>query len=716
MTSRKDSGARAQLVVPVLSVLFGMQVLRTLLPLLVYVLRDRVGWTAMQLGLLTLVVFAAAFLAGPLWRVLGVRRAMWLTAGGLGLLRLAMQIWRGDPLVTFGLAVAATVCFVLFLPTYLLSVAPHGPRATGRYGVAVLLGFAADTALHGALLTWDLVWRDGIWAIGLVAVLVAVQFWFLVRGGTAEVGSDTALSDARDAMQVDTGRVADAALPDAHAGAARDATPADTRANSGMDGATIAVAGASAAAPGGAGLAWLAIGPVLALALLQFGNISRLAALSGWRLPLAFDWMVLTQVAGVVLATWAVGRVSRRGWLWVAGVGVGLVGVTAPALGGVAPAAFQILAGQLAFAFLVVALFSGMGAGGIARRGRLTVANGVGMILFVLLLFLTYSGYDIALPLPAAALVPVGAAILAVCVVIVATRGLPAHTLEVSSDVSGAGVRRPTEWFPALIAALLLILPGVVVTTVRAPAPSPSAAHGGVRVMTFNIHNGFDTQGWLGLEAIAQTIEQQHPDVVTLQEAARGWVIDGSTDMLSWLSLRLGMPYVWNPTAGPLWGNAILSRFPIIESGTYPLPTDDLLLRRGFVRARLDVGGGLTLDVLATHYHHLEDGSAVRVKESQALLDAWAGSGRTIIAGDMNAVPGDPEIEMLRAAGLVEAVSLMGLTPGYTYDSTKPYQRIDYIWLSSDLVSMSFVQGVRDVVITSGQASDHLGIAATLVR
>jgi len=669
VADRRDE-SWADLVVPVPAVMFGMQVLRTLLPLLVYGLRDRVGWTAVQLGLLALVVFATAFLAAPLWRVAGVQRSLVATVGGLGLLRLAMQLWRGDPLITFGLAVAGTVLFVLFLPTYLLAVRSRGPRATARYGVAVLLGFAADTSLHGALLTWDLVWRDGAWTIGLVAALVAVQIGFLLRSGRG----------AADAVAGDATAAGDAAI-----------------------------GGVTAAR--GAGFAWLAIGPLLALALLQFENISRLAALSSWRLPMAYDWMILTQVAGVVLATWAVGRVSRRGWFLVVGAGVGLVGVTATESGGVAPAAFQMLAGQLAFAFLVVGLFSGLGAGGTARRGRLSAANGLGMIVFVLLLFLTYSGYDIALPFPPTVPAPVAAAILAVCAAI-AVRGLPGRTVE----ASGSGARRSTDWYPALAAALLLILPGVVVTTVRAPGPSPLAAHDGVRVMTFNIHNGFDTEGWQGLEAIAGTIEQQQPDVVTLQEVARGWVIDGSTDMLSWLSQRLEMPYVWDPTAGPLWGNAILSRFPITWSETHPLPTDDLLLRRGYVRARLDVGGGQTLDVVATHYHHVEDGGAVRVKESQTILDAWAGYPRTVVTGDMNAVPGDPEIEMLRAAGLVEAVSVAGLTPGYTFDSTAPYQRIDYVWLSPDLVGGGEAVKLQDVVITSGQASDHLGIAATLAR
>jgi endonuclease/exonuclease/phosphatase family metal-dependent hydrolase len=227
--------------------------------------------------------------------------------------------------------------------------------------------------------------------------------------------------------------------------------------------------------------------------------------------------------------------------------------------------------------------------------------------------------------------------------------------------------------------------------------------------MTFNLHNGFDTTGWLGMEALARTIERQHPDVVALQEVARGWVIDGSTDMLGWLSQRLQMDYVFDPTAGPLWGNAVLTRLPIKGSRTYPLPTPDLLIGRGYVRVLLDAGGGRTLNVIATHYHHLEDGGAIRVLQSKAILALWKDVPGTVLMGDLNAEPGSPEIEMLRSAGLVEAVAQAGLSPGYTYDSVAPYQRIDYVWVSPDLAG-----GLTDVVITSGNASDHRGVTASI--
>ena len=78
-----------------------------------------------------------------------------------------------------------------------------------------------------------------------------------------------------------------------------------------------------------------------------------------------------------------------------------------------------------------------------------------------------------------------------------------------------------------------------------------------IRIMSYNLHSGFDVTGRLNLEGIAQAIEAEQADVIGLQEVSRGWVLDGSVDMLTWLSQRLNLPYVWAPTADPLWGNAI---------------------------------------------------------------------------------------------------------------------------------------------------------------
>ncbi|HEX6385987.1 MAG TPA: hypothetical protein VF177_15055, partial [Anaerolineae bacterium] len=69
-----------QIGLPALTVLFGVQMLRMLLPLFVYVLRDGIGWSAVQVGILALAVFLTAFLAAFLWRGLGPRRSLIVTA------------------------------------------------------------------------------------------------------------------------------------------------------------------------------------------------------------------------------------------------------------------------------------------------------------------------------------------------------------------------------------------------------------------------------------------------------------------------------------------------------------------------------------------------------------------------------------------------------------------------------------------------------------
>ncbi|RME47181.1 MAG: endonuclease, partial [Chloroflexi bacterium] len=440
----------------------------------------------------------------------------------------------------------------------------------------------------------------------------------------------------------------------------------------------------------------LAVGPFLFLQLLIFQNIARLTALTGWMQPLVFGWVLLSQVAGLAMAAWILSQ-SRRGLWPITGLlGAGLIFAVAVSTPGVV-AASLFLAGQIAIAVLLAVILAALDARA-AQTGlaRTTVAHGIGMILLGVLLFLFYGAFDIRLPFSNTTLPPVAAFIIGLCA-FSAVLVLPAEPGPM-----------PTLWQPAVLVLILLVLP--LVGLMRWRMPEPVAGDGyPVRIMTYNLHNGFNTDGFLGMEALARVIESEQPDVVALQEVSRGWVIAGSLDMLTWLSQRLGMSYVSGPTAGPLWGNAILSRLPIREYQAHALPPRDLLIRRGFLWARIDVGGGEELDVIATHYHNPEPDSAIRVEQSRVILDFWGGADRTALLGDLNGRPGDPEIEMLRQAGLRDVLDLAGISPGYTNPSNQPRQRIDYIWITPDLAA-------SDVLITSGTASDHLGVVATVGR
>ncbi len=294
--------------------------------------------------------------------------------------------------------------------------------------------------------------------------------------------------------------------------------------------------------------------------------------------------------------------------------------------------------------------------------------------------------------------------------------------LTAASVLPGYRPRRPVL-APAMASFLVLIIPLVYLAAWEAPeAVRPSGFP--VRVMTYNLHQGFDVDGYLAIEHLAKTIEEQGPDIVALQEVSRGWVIDGSFDMLVWLSRRLEMPYVWGPAADSVWGNAVLSRFPMSDFHNQPMPNNSQMqLKRAFATTQIDVGGGESLTIIASHLHNVEAEGHFRLPQVKALLQAWDNRQRSIILGDFNALPGSPEMLLMNYAGLKDAFlapeapstesgdvarSEAGLM-GYTALSENPLKRIDYIWVSDDLKASNFS-------LTDSLASDHLGLAVTLTR
>jgi endonuclease/exonuclease/phosphatase family metal-dependent hydrolase len=171
------------------------------------------------------------------------------------------------------------------------------------------------------------------------------------------------------------------------------------------------------------------------------------------------------------------------------------------------------------------------------------------------------------------------------------------------------------------------------------------------------------------------------------------------------------MPYTrFAGAADTIWGNAILSRYPIADSGVVRLPREGVPLARNYQWAELDLGAG-RLRVVVTHLHHLEgpEGASVRLAQIPRLLEGVAGRRATVLLGDLNAEPGSREIALLRGAGLADAFQAAGggADDELTYSSARPERRIDYVWLSPDLRANGFAA-------TTATASDHRGVAVTV--
>ena len=253
----------------------------------------------------------------------------------------------------------------------------------------------------------------------------------------------------------------------------------------------------------------------------------------------------------------------------------------------------------------------------------------------------------------------------------------------------------PIALVPIAVAVPLLAL-------VLAPGPPPVAdPRNTFTVMTYNIHQGFNAGQVPSLDALVEVISHESPDVLVLQEVVRGWMIDEQHDALAVLSERLAMPYVFGPNIGDLYGNAILSRYPMTDVRRIHFAVEPSL--RHQPRGAIGVRIGDVL-VVTTHLDDISDSSAIRQEQVRAILSAWSGERIAIIAGDMNAEPGTLEMGLLGEAGYGDIGEPAG---GTTIDD--PPKRIDYVWGIG--VTASNARTVK-----APAASDHRALVVNVTR
>jgi len=379
------------------------------------------------------------------------------------------------------------------------------------------------------------------------------------------------------------------------------------------------------------------------------------------------------------------------------------------------------LLGQAATAVLVVVIVRratepapGGDPAGRDVLARVAAAWTAGMGLFILLVFGYYAAYDMVLPVDNRVLRFLAAGLLGLAGAVARWVGRPAAGAEPEPPGRERRAAR-AELVPVGVGVVLLLAPVLAWAAAPDPVPAPPGRPGpagAVRVLSWNLHFGFDVRGWSDLEGVARSIEATGAEVVGLQEVSRGWYVNGSTDMLAWLQRRLRMPYArFAGASDAIWGNAVLSRYPIVATEVVRLPREGVPLARNALRAELDLGAGRRLDVVVTHLHHIEgpDGTRVRLAQLPRLLELVAGRPATVLVGDFNAEPASAEIALVRGAGLTDAFLAGGggQADEGTWPSDRPDRRIDYLWLSPDLAAAEFAA-------TDGTASDHRGVAVTV--
>jgi endonuclease/exonuclease/phosphatase family metal-dependent hydrolase len=258
----------------------------------------------------------------------------------------------------------------------------------------------------------------------------------------------------------------------------------------------------------------------------------------------------------------------------------------------------------------------------------------------------------------------------------------------------------------ALPIALVPIVVGVPLVALLLTPQSPviEEPRNTLRVMTYNIHQGFNAGQVPSLDNLVDVISRESPDVLLLQEVVRGWMIDEQHDALGVLAERLGMPYVFGPNIGDLYGNAIMSRFPMtdVKRVHYAVQPSAKHQPRGAVGVR--IGDVL---IVTTHLDEIQDAesSAIRQEQVRTIFREWDGEKVAIIAGDMNAEPGELEMGLFSEAGYGDLAEPAG--PTTTMDD--PQKRIDYIW------GIGVIGSNPHTVMALG-ASDHRAVVVNVTR
>jgi endonuclease/exonuclease/phosphatase family metal-dependent hydrolase len=256
---------------------------------------------------------------------------------------------------------------------------------------------------------------------------------------------------------------------------------------------------------------------------------------------------------------------------------------------------------------------------------------------------------------------------------------------------------------PIALVPIVVAVPFVALwlTPQSPPSREPSNTF---RLMTYNIHQGFSAGNVPSLDMIVEVVSREAPDVLVLQEVVRGWMIDEQHDALGVLAERLDMPYVFAPNIGDLYGNAILSRFPMtdVKRVHFAVQPSARHQPRGAVGVR--IGDVL---VVTTHLDDVQDAEsgAIRQEQVRTIFREWDGEQLAVIAGDMNAEPGSLEMGLFSEGGYSDLAEPAGATT--TMDD--PPKRIDYIW------GIGVIGSNPHTVMALG-ASDHRAVVVNVTK
>jgi endonuclease/exonuclease/phosphatase family metal-dependent hydrolase len=234
-----------------------------------------------------------------------------------------------------------------------------------------------------------------------------------------------------------------------------------------------------------------------------------------------------------------------------------------------------------------------------------------------------------------------------------------------------------------------------------------------ITLVSYNIHSGIGTDGRFDLGRVGEVLREVNADVVALQEVGDFRAVTPREDQPEHLADMLGLHMAFGPNVvrnGRRYGNAILSRLPILKSKNYDLSVGRRE-PRGALRCDLDLGDGKQLHVFSLHLG-LRLGERRRQESlllSADILREAARKDPLVVCGDFNYLGNGPVPSLVRQA-IHDAALELGAA-ARTYPTRMPMLRLDRIYVDAGVRPLSIHPHRTEL---SKVASDHLPLVLRL--
>ncbi|WP_316840649.1 endonuclease/exonuclease/phosphatase family protein [Pedobacter gandavensis] len=239
-----------------------------------------------------------------------------------------------------------------------------------------------------------------------------------------------------------------------------------------------------------------------------------------------------------------------------------------------------------------------------------------------------------------------------------------------------------------------------------ASGPGPKT----LKVMTYNIHhaNPPAQPSVIDLQAIAEVINKEAPDLVALQELDVHTKRSGSVDQVKKLAELCGMYAFFSKGIdfeGGEYGVAILSKFKINHTERFPLPFKEGIKaeQRSLAIINVTLPDGSLLDFACSHLDLNNVHRLLQVAEINRILGDRKNN--VILAGDLNLEANTPAMKILEQHFTRSCQG--NCAP--TIPDLNPNKEIDFILLKKG----SAFKVMKHQVIPDIHASDHLPVVVT---